>query len=698
MWNQLIRKHCTNEELLAYADGELSPVRYSRVKKHLALCWQCRSRLGEIEAQTQAIVRMLRDDTLYGPERAALARSKFLVWQQKFERSLVAAPQTARSSASSYRVIAMAIACGLIVAVASGIWFKSSRRHVADSEILARTETADATLFRSQEVVHQTFQIRVVQIEPKRVENTGKIEVWSYSHGLRFASRWSDSKGVLQQAVWHSNNDPTYVYNPTVGPGVVTLRKSAVEVRSLLDLASYSGDLGRFQSGIMEWLQTRDWRPIALSSDIRTFTSQDGATLRVEQVGGGLCLQAERVIGGVDVKVSLQLNATSYEPLLQTIRFESQGHVMEVQLAGQGCTFVNPSRIAYAVFEPRLPAVPLAPAPAPAVPSDHVAEPERSLAVPTASAEIPNSNPAANPAALVGLEMEVRYALHRLRICLGEPTEVVEVTQNNVTHLEVRGLVETKVRKEALKSALAEFPSVVVNLGTAEEALKASSQRPEPQASTASPQQDNGLRLANRNLPIQSLLEGLFPPDRAANNSPAQQRVANLTTRAVSISQEALTEAWALRHLAERYSVGDSADLPPQSRWLLEVMFRDHMRDLQSETSSLENLLGPVLAKTSGSSNDFGDTFPEAFDSTSQAWKRIVMSVFFTTQQINNLVQTLFAGSDPPPVSLPQTNGGVPTSTDAEQVNKAIQELNTSILLQKSRFDWFEAASQNAGR
>lgn len=692
MWNQLIRKHCTDEELLAYADGELSPVRYSSVKKHLALCWQCRNRLGEIEAQTQAIVRMLRDDTLPGPERTALARSKFLVWQQEFERDLVATPQIGRSAASSYWVLA--IACALILVVASGVWFKSSRHHVSDSEILARTETADETLVRSQEVVHQTFQIRVVQIEPTRRESTGKIEVWSYSHGLRFASRWSDSKGVLQQAVWHSSNDPIYVYNPTLGPGVVALRKSPDKVRSLLDLFPYTADVGRFQSGIMEWLQTRDWRPIALSSDIRTFTSQDGATLRVEHVDGGLCLQAERVIGGVDIKVSLQLDAKSYEPRLQTIRFESQGHVMEVQLVGEGCTFVNPSRIAYAVFEPHLPAVPVAPAPIPAPVSGHVAESERSFSVATPNADIPNSN----PASLVGLEMEVRYALHRLRVCLGEPTNVIEVTQNNVTHLEVRGLVETQTRKEELTAALAEFPSVIVSLGTAEEARKTSSQRLQPQTSTASPQQESELRLANRSLPIRSLLEGLFPPDRSANNSAAQQNVANLTTRAVSLSQGALTEAWALRHLAERYSVGDSADLPPESRWLLEVMFRDHMRDLQGETASLETLLGPVLAKAPGSSNDSGDAFPEAIDPTSLAWKRMVMSVFFTSQQINNLVQTLFAGSDPPPVGLPQTNGGAPGTTDAEQVNKAIQELDTSILLQKSRFDWFEAALQNAVR
>ncbi|MGB8770315.1 MAG: zf-HC2 domain-containing protein [Candidatus Korobacteraceae bacterium] len=42
-------EHLSDEELLLFADGELPPRRVSRVDMHLAACWDCRSRLRELE-------------------------------------------------------------------------------------------------------------------------------------------------------------------------------------------------------------------------------------------------------------------------------------------------------------------------------------------------------------------------------------------------------------------------------------------------------------------------------------------------------------------------------------------------------------------------------------------------------------------------------------------------------------------------
>ena len=41
--------HVSNEELLLFADGELSSRYFSRVDAHLAACWDCRGRLRQIE-------------------------------------------------------------------------------------------------------------------------------------------------------------------------------------------------------------------------------------------------------------------------------------------------------------------------------------------------------------------------------------------------------------------------------------------------------------------------------------------------------------------------------------------------------------------------------------------------------------------------------------------------------------------------
>jgi hypothetical protein len=42
--------HLSNEELLLAADGELNAARAARVRAHLSACWQCRTRMRDIEA------------------------------------------------------------------------------------------------------------------------------------------------------------------------------------------------------------------------------------------------------------------------------------------------------------------------------------------------------------------------------------------------------------------------------------------------------------------------------------------------------------------------------------------------------------------------------------------------------------------------------------------------------------------------
>jgi hypothetical protein len=58
--------HPRDEELLMAADGELSGRRASRVRAHLAACWDCRARMAEIEDTVADFVRVHR--RLLGPE------------------------------------------------------------------------------------------------------------------------------------------------------------------------------------------------------------------------------------------------------------------------------------------------------------------------------------------------------------------------------------------------------------------------------------------------------------------------------------------------------------------------------------------------------------------------------------------------------------------------------------------------------
>lgn len=52
--------HLSDPELLLAVDGELSPVRAAEAASHLAACWTCRVRKGEIEASIGDFVRAYR--------------------------------------------------------------------------------------------------------------------------------------------------------------------------------------------------------------------------------------------------------------------------------------------------------------------------------------------------------------------------------------------------------------------------------------------------------------------------------------------------------------------------------------------------------------------------------------------------------------------------------------------------------------
>ena len=77
--------HLNDDQLLAYLDGEMSMAQMRAVRNHLKLCWNCRSALAEIEAQVEAISRLLLVRTKNDAERSDRAKKSFLAWRNTYE-------------------------------------------------------------------------------------------------------------------------------------------------------------------------------------------------------------------------------------------------------------------------------------------------------------------------------------------------------------------------------------------------------------------------------------------------------------------------------------------------------------------------------------------------------------------------------------------------------------------------------------
>ncbi len=72
--------HVSREDLVRFADGELAAAQAAEVNGHLAACWECRSRLHDMEQTISDLVRIHHDTfdpqltSMEGPRRLFIAR------------------------------------------------------------------------------------------------------------------------------------------------------------------------------------------------------------------------------------------------------------------------------------------------------------------------------------------------------------------------------------------------------------------------------------------------------------------------------------------------------------------------------------------------------------------------------------------------------------------------------------------------
>jgi hypothetical protein len=451
--------------------------------------------------------------------------------------------------------------------------------------------------------------------------------------------------------------------------------QSPISGRSLADYIATDLDFQKLETSLMQWLETRDWHPITLSSDLRIFAMEDASVLRASRIGSQLCLQVLHVSGGLRVEYTLEL-APDYQPKLERIRFENGVHITEVEFSNEQCSLVNRDEIGH-IFEPEHPIIASELFRRPMAPLESATPPEE----PNTPLSATKSGSSISPAEFAALEIEARYALHTAHADLGEPLEVIEVLQGEEHYIDVRGLVETGKRREELYSILRELGSIHVNIRTAEDAAPKGMSGPQP--GSEPPRAINGYvtqRLISRRSPIQDRLQHFLMSTQNATTLAPAQRITDLSNRAVSSSQRALSEAWALRRLVERYGAVAKPDLLPRSRWLLEVMIRDHVVALETETDGIRELLTPIFFPSDpGREHKRNSTILRDFD-----WKSVSLSLFRTSSQIERTIRLLFADASSAQESDPVVSVNVDGIVD--QLAKQFAALDAG-------FDWFASRS-----
>ena len=627
MWNDTIRRHCSDELLLAHIDGELSARHRNAAVRHLHACWECRARLTELEEAAETLARAARSRAFPGPDQIEEAKQRFRLRQQEFDLSVDEKPHWALR-AFPWRPVA--VVSTLLVAAAVSLWIGTHPRP-AGEKILGQAQQAEAIADPGKPLVHQVLDVEIAQTLPAGQQRRGTLEVWADTGGHRFASRWRDAGGTLRQGIWRHSGSEDYVFNATHAPG------KSVEP-AIAHLAQVSGrDLESLEMALLAWLAGRRWEPVSLTREFQTFRSgADSLTLEEfnsPQAGPCLRLLARRQTPAWTVEFTLEVDARTFRPLAEKVRVQSAERTLEVRLVVQKAEAWRADMVAPAVF----------------VPDIAVVAPDRPLRAEKPRRPVLERIPAPAPQMYSGdeLEIDTLYALHRIRACAGESVETVRQPSGEVL---VRGLVETDARKQQVLAALGEFQGlrgIRLDIRTVFEAGSTRSRQTGTKAvSDATSQSATRVRGQRSSIEDQLavyLARGAAPGSADARLDAIGVRVARFSDEIVQRVESIRTEAWALHQLAERFPADRIGRLTAHSRWLLELMVNQHVRALQTQAHGSRDLLDPVLEAIAPNEMRLQDRQRPPRGDTN--WSSGCVAVVETVKRITALTDGLFGGA-----------------------------------------------------
>jgi len=212
------------------------------------------------------------------------------------------------------------------------------------------------------------------------------------------------------------------------------------------------------------------------------------------------------------------------------------------------------------------------------------------------------------PADLDEVELQLHYTLFQHKWDLGEDL-VMGRTSGQVT---LSGVVSSREREEEMRATLNALPNVrfLGELPAASDAHSAGLVRAVP---------------AQRATPLlKDVIERAFPS--------RDGRLA-FTDQCLADSDAALSHAWALKKLVDRYGESEEQLLKPDSDQKLFEMLRAHLQELNGASHGLSPLFDLLPSRGAGA---------EAIPAT---WRARILALFSAVQQQDRLVSSLVAGS-----------------------------------------------------
>lgn len=518
-----VQNHYPDATLLALADGELGRLKAAFVRRHLSVCWECRARSAELDAEARTMARLMAAQQFPGPGRTREARNDFERWRRTYE-AMSPSESGHRPLRMALRPIAVAAAFAVVLMAGAAFVLRPLPKVATPtaSTALDRARTAELRLADpTPGVVHQVVEIETTSSLAPRKRAVSRLEVWSDASTTRYASRLTDGSGHLVQAAWRPAAQERMSFEQGAGLRRVPNSELTPFTDPVIDL--FSGDVERMERLTVDWLRSRMWRTVSLTDDFASFASRDGVKLAMftDHASGLLRLVAEGTRNGVTVQATLELDPNSYQPRLRTFKATSARDTFAWTVRSRTAERVAANLVRPAVFRP-------------------------GIEVATPSFRLPYFDPPPITAPLLMRrasppdEIEILYALHRAQSCT---RDVVRITPRPDGGAEVGVLTPSEDIAVSVRAALDQLQAGAW-LDTEVEVRPVAMAQPRALRSAISPE-------------------------------------------AHAAYQQTWKEALALVRLAEVVQARKGMRLTVTSAWLLDSMVRDHLHAVENSLARL---------------------------------------------------------------------------------------------------------------
>ena len=216
------------------------------------------------------------------------------------------------------------------------------------------------------------------------------------------------------------------------------------------------------------------------------------------------------------------------------------------------------------------------------------------------------------PAPGAPLELQVVAALHQVGADLGDPVEVTRTPDGIV----VSGIGVASGRQQQIRAALDPLPHVTVRFS-----------EPEAVPETAAPPDSIDAAPTAASRQFQASLE------RAVGGRAETER---FTSQLLDLNEAAMSRAYALRRLAQRFPAEVEAALGAEDRRLLLRLAGEHAAALTQSESAIEQALIPVLSSLGGTAS--ASPSPATGD---RVWQHATEDLFQSARRVETLLGSM---------------------------------------------------------